>query len=250
MDNSLRVFQSEQFGTIRTLDEDGKIYFCGLDAANALGYAKPRNAIQAHCRYALKRGVPHPQAPDKTLEMLFIPEGDLYRLITHSRLPVAVVFEKWVFDEVLPTIRRMGTYNMETAYNQPTYLVETMVRCVEQFGKCVDDLSSRITQLEQTNDRYASFYRAQEICRFPQSTEIELFSVSSTAQLLLRVLRELEQSIPYAFGEVQISNRRLCQLLGIKSKQTLMAARKELVEAGYIKFSPGVKGKPSIYHLK
>ena len=78
---------------------------------------------------------------------------------------------------------------------------------------------------------------------------VESLPISTTAQLILRVLRDLEQAIPYAFGEVQISNRRLCQLLGIKSRQTLMTARKELVAAGYISVSPGLKGRPSIYHL-
>lgn len=116
--NDLTIFQSEQFGTVRTLDEDGKILFCGDDIAKALGYAKPRNAINTHCRYALKRGVGVQTGTKvdgtpaiQNIEMLFITEGDLYRLITHSRLPAAEAFEKWVFDEVLPTIRKTGQYN-------------------------------------------------------------------------------------------------------------------------------------------
>ncbi len=70
--------------------------FCTKDIATALGYEKPRNAVLAHCRYALKRGVPHPQSPDKQMEMTFIPEGDVYRLITHSKLSGAEQFEIWV----------------------------------------------------------------------------------------------------------------------------------------------------------
>ena len=109
--------------------------FCGLDIAAALGYAKPRNAITAHCRYALKRGVPHPQAPDKELEMLFIPEGDVYRLIVHSKLPSAEKFERWVFDDVLPTIRRTGGYvdNDELFINEA---LASVGRNISQLGTC------------------------------------------------------------------------------------------------------------------
>lgn len=110
MKNKLEIFNNTEFGSVRIIQERDKYLFCGLDVAAALGYAKPRNAITAHCRYALKRGVPHPQAESKEIEMLFIPEGDVYRLITHSKLPSADRFEKWVFDEVLPNIRKHGVY--------------------------------------------------------------------------------------------------------------------------------------------
>ena len=84
--------------------------FCAKDVAVALGYKNPRDAINRHCRYVVKRDVPHPQAPDKSIEMFFIPEGDVYRLIVRSDLPSAEKFERWVFDEVLPSIRKTGMY--------------------------------------------------------------------------------------------------------------------------------------------
>lgn len=108
--NELKVFTNEQFGQVRTLEENGNILFCGSDVAKALGYDQPHKAISRHCRYGTKHTIPHPQAPNKTIEMLFIPEGDLYRLIAHSKLPSAEKFESWVFDEVLPTIRKTGGY--------------------------------------------------------------------------------------------------------------------------------------------
>ena len=110
MKNKLEIFNNTEFGSVRIIQEGDKYLFCGLDVAAALGYAKPRNAITSHCLYALKRGVPHPQAESKEIEMLFIPEGDVYRLITHSKRPSAARFEKWVFDEVLPNIRKHGVY--------------------------------------------------------------------------------------------------------------------------------------------
>jgi len=112
--NELKIFENEAFGEIRTLEtDDGKVLFCGADVAKALGYAKPQNAIQAHCRGALKQGI---LTNGGKQEMLFIPEGDVYRLIAHSKLPKAVEFESWVFDEVLPTIRKTGAYALRDSY--------------------------------------------------------------------------------------------------------------------------------------
>ncbi len=109
MENNLQIFENDNFGQLRTIDDDGKIMFFATDVAKMLGYAKPQDAVSRHCRYSVKRGVPHPQGKG-TLEVNIIPEGDLYRLITHSKLPAAEKFESWVFDEVLPTIRKTGSY--------------------------------------------------------------------------------------------------------------------------------------------
>lgn len=109
----ITVFESKDFGKVRTLDIDNKIYFCGSDVAKALGYARPNDSISAHCRYTVKHSIPHPQSKNKEIEMLFISEGDVYRLIAHSKLPSAEHFESWIFDEVLPTIHRTGSYIME-----------------------------------------------------------------------------------------------------------------------------------------
>ena len=108
--NQMEIFKNPEFGSIRIIEEDGKYLLSGTDVAAALGYSNPRDAITRHCRYVVKRDVPHPQSPDRNISMTFIPEGDVYRLIVHSRLPSAERFEKWVFDEVLPGIRKHGAY--------------------------------------------------------------------------------------------------------------------------------------------
>lgn len=108
--NQIEIFKNPEFGSIRVIEEDGKFLFSGLDVANALGYSNSRASISRHCRYVTKRDVPHPQNPGKNIQMTFIPEGDVYRLIVHSKLPSAERFERWVFDEVLPSIRQHGAY--------------------------------------------------------------------------------------------------------------------------------------------
>ena len=99
------IFTSEKFGSIRAIEESGRVLFCGSDVARALVYARPNDAIVDHCRCTVKRRIPHPQSPDKEIGMAFIPEGDVYRLIARSKLPSAERFERWIFDEVLPSIR-------------------------------------------------------------------------------------------------------------------------------------------------
>lgn len=113
LNTGIQVFSNKDFGEIRTIEENNTVLFCGSDIAKALGYARPNDTIDtmtAHCRYTVKRRIPHPQSPDKQIEMSFIPEGDVYRLISHSKLPSAEKFEHWVFDDVLPTIRKTGGY--------------------------------------------------------------------------------------------------------------------------------------------
>ena len=107
--NSLQIFNSEEFGEIRTIEIDGKPYFVANDVARALGYKRPADAVTAHCKGSVK----HRYLTDGgEQELKVIPEGDIYRLIVRSKLPSAERFEKWVFDEVLPAIHHNGGYIM------------------------------------------------------------------------------------------------------------------------------------------
>ena len=108
--NELIVRSNELFGEVRFLEVDGKPYAVANDVAKALGYKKPNDAVNTHCKYTVKRSIPHPQNNAKELEVNFIPEGDIYRLIIRSNIPQAEKFESWVFDEVLPQIRKTGGY--------------------------------------------------------------------------------------------------------------------------------------------
>lgn len=105
--NNLEIFKNEEFGEIRTVEVDRKPYFVGIDVARALGYSNPSKAVTQHCKGVTKLGIPSKGGKQETN---CIPEGDLYRLITHSELPSAQRFESWIFDEVLPSIRKNGGY--------------------------------------------------------------------------------------------------------------------------------------------
>ena len=105
--NELQIFNSGEFGEIRTIEIDGKPYFVGTDVAKALGYNNPRDAVSRHCKGVVKHDTPTSSGVQL---MSYINEGDLYRLTMKSKLPSAEKFEAWVMDEVLPTIRKTGSY--------------------------------------------------------------------------------------------------------------------------------------------
>ena len=128
MENKIQVFTNEKFGKVRTLNENGKIYFVASDIAKRLGYTNLSKAVNDHCRWVTKRYIPHPQG-NGSLEVNIIPEGDVYRLITHSKLPTAERFEKWVFDEVLPSIRKTGSYSLEIPKDYPSALRALADQC-------------------------------------------------------------------------------------------------------------------------
>ena len=107
MENMMASFSSKEFGQIRVIQENGKCLFCGLDVAKALGYKRPADAVTAHCKGSVIHRV---LTSGGAQSIKFIPEGDVYRLIVHSKLPSAERFERWVFDEVLPSIRKHGAY--------------------------------------------------------------------------------------------------------------------------------------------
>lgn len=156
--NELQKFNREGFGEIRTIDEDGKMLFCGSDVAKALGYSNAPDALRKHCRCIAFRDIPHPQSKNKTLNAMFIPEGDVYRLISHSKLPTAEEFESWIFDEVLPTIRRTGGYVKNTEQFLDFYVPDADEVTRAKFGAMVElshQLNRQIRELKDDKEKNA-----------------------------------------------------------------------------------------------
>ena len=143
MDNTIKTFVNEEFGSVRTIEENGKILFCGSDVAKALGYRRPKDAITAHCKGAVKRRL---LTNGGAQEMKMISEGDVYRLISHSRPPYAEKFEGWIFDDVLPTIRRTGGY----VSNEEMFIENYLPFLDEPY---CDLFRLQMTAIEKLNER-------------------------------------------------------------------------------------------------
>lgn len=116
--NDLKVFSNSEFGEFGVLIIDGKEWFPATQCAKILGYTNPQKAVRDHCKgdgVTKRSGVSyttnqHGVTTQQTVEIKYINEGNLYRLIVSSKLPAAEKFERWVFDEVLPSIRHNGVY--------------------------------------------------------------------------------------------------------------------------------------------
>ena len=145
--NELQIFKNEKFGEVRTIKENGKVLFCGSDVAKALGYSNPRDALIRHCKGVVKRDTP---TTSGNQEMTFITEGDIYRLAAKSKLPGADEFESWIFDEILPTMRKTGGYVNNDDLFINTYLPYADDQTKALFKSTlatVKNLNSRIEQM-------------------------------------------------------------------------------------------------------
>lgn len=142
--NTTTALQTFDFhaNAVRVHVEGERVEYCAKDIAAALGYKDTTNAIKQHCRGVVNR---HPilDTLGRTQEAVFIGEGDVYRLIASSKLPAAVEFEHWLFDEVLPSIRKHGGYMMGQERMSP----EEMVLASIKFMQSVVDEQKR--QLEE-----------------------------------------------------------------------------------------------------
>ena len=160
--NELQIFQNAEFGTIRTIEENGKVLFCGSDVAKALGYKNPTKAIADHCKGTVER-----RANDslgRQQNMKFITEGDIYRLAAKSELPGADKFESWIFDEVLPSIRKHGAYmtpeTLEAAIMNPDTLIKiaTTLKDEQEKRKALEIANSALTVDNQIMKPKADYF--------------------------------------------------------------------------------------------
>ena len=135
----ISTFNNSEFGEIRTIQKDDKVLFCGKDIAAALGYADPKKAIIQHSKEDGVAIYPLIDSLGREQQAKFINEGNVYRLIAHSKLPNAQRFESWVFDEVLPSIRKNGAYMtddiLEQALTSPDFLIELANRLKSEKAK-------------------------------------------------------------------------------------------------------------------
>lgn len=145
--NELQIFNSAEFGQVRTVKINGKPYFVANDVARALGYKRPADAVTAHCKGSVK----HRYLTDGgEQELKVIPEGDIYRLTVRSKLPSAEKFEKWVFDEVIPSIRTNGGYivGQETLSDDELMAKAILVaqKTIEHKNQIIEQQKAKIEQ--------------------------------------------------------------------------------------------------------
>lgn len=213
-ESSLQVFTNEDFGKIRAaVTDDGNPIFCARDVAVALGYKNPNDAIAKHCKGIAIR---YPLMTDGGEQMArFITEGDMYRLIASSKLESAQRFETWVFDDVLPSIRKHGIYatpqTIEQMLNDPDTMIATL--------KALKAERERTQALIEDNARL-----------LPKATMYDVAIEASGTMGITEAARQLAQY------DKTINRKRLFALLradGLICKQD-NAPTKKAIERGYL----------------
>lgn len=126
--NNIQVFNNKEFGEVRWTKVNNKDYAVAKDVALALGYKNTRDAIIRHCKGVVK----HDGFKVNGIEVALIPEGDIYRLAAKSELPGAEKFESWIFDEVLPSIRKHGMYATDELLDNPDLLIAAATKLKEE----------------------------------------------------------------------------------------------------------------------
>lgn len=201
--NGIQIFNNEQFGQVRTLIIKSKPYFVGNDIAKALGYLSPKDAVLRHCKGGVEASLPSNGGIQK---MKVIPEGDVYRLIVKSQLPSAEKFESWVFDEVLPSIRKHGMYATDELINNPDLLIAAATKIKEEREARLEAEKQRDRLIHQTK-----LYTTSEIAK-----ELGLKSATKLNSLLA------EKKIQYKQNKTWLLYSKYADCDYVSIKQTIL----------------------------
>ena len=140
--NELQIFNSEEFGEIRTVTIDGEPWFVGKDVAEALKYNEPHKAVQRHVEEDDRMKHPVTDSSGRVQDTWLISESGLYALIFGSKLDSAKRFKHWVTSEVLPAIRKTGSYQMQNLSSE--------MKAILMHDEKLVKIDQRVTSLENT----------------------------------------------------------------------------------------------------
>ena len=146
MENAIKIFENEEFGSVRTMEINGEPYFVGKDAAEILGYANTSKALIDHVDDEDKLN-------NETLSSLgqrggwLINESGLYSLILSSKLPNAKKFKRWVTSEVLPAIRKTGSYSIQS--KPDSYTIEDPAARARRWAEEYEEKKALEAKIEE-----------------------------------------------------------------------------------------------------
>lgn len=200
MNGNLQVLQYCQSMSVRTIILDGEPWWVLTDVCKAIGIDTSKLKQIADRLDEDEKGRYKIPTPGGVQESWIVNEFGLYSVILRSNKPEAKAFKRWITHEVLPSIRRTGSYSAGPRLNDENGVSKNYTIGGPHLRK--------------------------------------------TALQFMLTLQQLEMG-----GEVQITNLKLMELMNFGAEQTLRTARNELLQAGYIEYTPGVKGKPGTYKL-
>lgn len=222
--DEIQIFNFQN-NDVRVINIDNEPWFVGKDICQALGYADSVNAMKQHCRGVVKR---HPIVDrlGRKQEARILPESDVMRLICGSTLPEAVAFEKLVFEEILPTIRKHGAYVTEPVLdnwlNDPDRMIEAL-----------NALKAERARVRELEDR-------QEADR-PKVIFAESVAVAKTSILVGEMAKLIKQATGYDIGQNRFFQylRDHGYLHGSGSQKNMPTQRS--IEAGWFEIKEGTR---------
>ena len=146
MENAIKIFENEEFGSVRTMEINGEPYFVGKDVAEILGYANTSKALIDHVDDEDKLN-------NETLSSLgqrggwLINESGLYSLILSSKLPNAKKFKRWVTSEILPAIRKTGSYSIQS--KPDSYTIEDPAARARRWAEEYEEKKALEAKIEE-----------------------------------------------------------------------------------------------------
>ena len=196
--NDLKIWESQEFGVLRVIEQDGEPWMVGKDVAQALGYGEGKSLANAVANHVdpEDKGVTELMTPGGKQKMVVINESGLYSLVLSSKLPGAKRFRRWVTNEVLPSIRKHGVYMTPETLQQALLNPDTMIQLCQQLK----DEQERSARLKEANERLEPAARYAHDC-------------------LLADGGRLASSIAQEYGMSAIKFNKLLHRLGIQYKQ-------------------------------
>lgn len=159
MENGIQIFKNEQFGQVRiAMGDNGEPLFCAKDVATALGYIDTSDAIKRHCKSGKKVFHPHSNGIGG-VNVIYVSEKDVYRLIMRSNLPYAEKFQDWVCDEILPSIRKHGVYMSNEAIERTLADPDYLIRLAKQLK---EERQKRIEIEEKNINKQLKYYKYEQ----------------------------------------------------------------------------------------
>lgn len=154
----LKLFQSPEFGQVRTVMKDGEVLFAATDVAKCLGYVNPQKAIRDHCK---STGVNEMDTPTNggIQRVKFITKGNVIRLVANSTLPQAEKIESWIFDEVIPSVLENGGYIATRTDDTPE---EIMAKALTIAQATLAKREERLKQLEAQTEQQQETIELQQ----------------------------------------------------------------------------------------
>lgn len=203
--NNLQVFKNEEFGEVRTVVIDNEPWFVGKDVATILGYSNPRDALAKRVDDEDK-GVAKCDTLGGAQDLTVINESGLYSLILSSKLPTAKKFKRWVTSEVLPAIRKTGSYGKPKATRPLT--TDDYIEAAKIVSKCTPmKLKIALDLLEKGGFDVPRIENAMEM--LPQTR----YAISDTVNGFFERM-ELEELIGTPTSEVYRDYTEYCEEKG------------------------------------